>query len=235
MVTTQRTEYLEVAVLNLAEITHRVIGTTNSPGSPPTSSKTYGSGRHLSEVVDDTSELATLVRRVRHRDQDAWAELVTRFSPVVWTVARSFRLDPADCEDVCQLTWSRVVAGIDSLRQPERLGTWIVTTARREALRYLMQTRRNPWPADVTTLDWQPSGDASPEETVVARQQGAYLLKLFRELPEQHQLLMALLLSESAPSYDEISKILDIPRGSIGPTRNRILRRMREALNEATA
>ena len=53
-----------------------------------------------------------------------------------------------------------------------------------------------------------------------------------RKLPSLHQELLWMLISDPAPSYDEISRTLQIPRGSIGPTRRRVLLRMRELLEE---
>jgi hypothetical protein len=57
----------------------------------------------------------------------------------------------------------------------------------------------------------------------------------FRQLDGHHQALMAMLLHEPPISYDDISMALGVPRGSIGPTRNRILRRLREAVQPQLA
>jgi len=38
-------------------------------------------------------------------DQAAWNELVERFSQMVWSIARSFRLDEATAKDVSQTVW----------------------------------------------------------------------------------------------------------------------------------
>ena len=51
----------------------------------------------------------------------------------------------------------------------------------------------------------------------------------FESLPQRSQDLLRLLMDESK-SYEEISRLLDMPIGSIGPTRQRCLRRLRELM-----
>src|SRR5262245_45494685 len=66
-------------------------------------------------------------------DQRSWEILVGHYGHLVWTVARSFRLDRADAADVSQTTWLKLVEHLRDIREPHRLGSWLVTTARREA------------------------------------------------------------------------------------------------------
>lgn len=181
------------------------------------------------------SDIAALVRSCGAGDEQAWAEFVRIFSPLVWTVARSFNLSGADCEDVCQLTWLRVMEHVRTLRQPERVAAWIVTTAKREALRHLMRSTRHVPVGDSAPLEFAPptAGVATPEETALARIESEQVLAAIRQLSEPHQALLAMLLQDPTPSYDEISHALGIPRGSIGPTRSRIIRRVREYLASA--
>jgi RNA polymerase sigma factor (sigma-70 family) len=177
------------------------------------------------------TELSVLVDRCVRGDQHAWDELVRRVNPLIWTVARSMRLSTADCEDVCQVTWLRVLENIGSIRQFDRASAWIVTAAKREALRQLRRSAKHVPVGDDDIRFDRDSSDATPEEHVVANADREEVLAAFRQLPEHHQALISLLIADPAPSYDEISAQLNIPRGSIGPTRRRILRRVRELMD----
>jgi DNA-directed RNA polymerase specialized sigma24 family protein len=53
-----------------------------------------------------------------------------------------------------------------------------------------------------------------------------------RELTEPQRRLIAMLFADPAPSYSEISARLAVPIGSIGPTRCRLLDKLRRALSE---
>ena len=48
--------------------------------------------------------------------------------------------------------------------------------------------------------------------------------------PRCRELLTLLFLDANEPSYDDISLELDLPKGSIGPTRNRCLQQLRTIL-----
>ena len=54
---------------------------------------------------------------------------------MVWSIARSFRLDDATAKDVSQTVWLRLVENMHRIDDPERLPGWLATTCRREALR----------------------------------------------------------------------------------------------------
>src|SRR3954467_14082387 len=91
--------------------------------------------RHMAEVAE-------LVRAAADGDQAAWHGLVDRYNGLVWSVARAPRLSTVDASDVVQTTWLRLVEHLDRLQDPERVGAWLATTARRECLRALRHSAR---------------------------------------------------------------------------------------------
>lgn len=163
--------------------------------------------------------------------------MIDRLTPSVVAVARSLGLGPRDCEDVCQSTWVHAVRAVDVIEQPDRLRAWIVTVARRESIKLVDSTSRQIPVDDLEPLDngSRLGADAGPEDAVVARAEGGRVQQALLRLSPHHRGLMALLIAEPAPSYDEIAVRLDIPRGSIGPTRGRILRRLRVLLEQDDA
>jgi RNA polymerase sigma factor (sigma-70 family) len=167
-----------------------------------------------------------MLRAAATGDEAAWQALKMRFTPRVRSVARTYRLGSHDVEDVVQTTWLRLVERIHALERPESVGAWLETTARRESLRVLRLAQRE-----------QPTGDELlPEEStapadesrLAADDRRAALAASLRRLPPRHRRLLALLASESEPSYVEISRALGMPIGSIGPTRARCLERLRQ-------
>ncbi|MEJ2888529.1 RNA polymerase sigma factor [Actinomycetospora aeridis] len=173
-------------------------------------------------------ELAALVERCREGHAEAWRTVVDQLTPSVVAVGRSLGLSGRDCEDLCQSTWVHAVRAVDVLQQPERLRTWIVTVARREGIKQMLAVSHQI-PTEGVEEDRE-ALDSGPEEAVLARAEDGRVRSAVRRLPPHHRELLALLLAEPAPSYDEIADRLDIPRGSIGPTRGRILRRLRSLL-----
>jgi len=187
-----------------------------------------------SGVVADFDATELLARAARG-DTAAWAELVGRYCELVWTVARAFRLSAADAADVSQATWLRLVEHLGDIRQGDRLGAWLVTTARREALGLIRRSGRD-LPVEDTDTVWSGSVDeVGPEQTILRRERDASLWQAFRGLPGACQRLLQILMAEPTPTYAEVSAALEIPVGSIGPTRARCLASLRTLMSGSTA
>ncbi|HWK25263.1 MAG TPA: sigma-70 family RNA polymerase sigma factor [Solirubrobacter sp.] len=169
------------------------------------------------------SEVAELVRAASAGDQAAWNGLVDRFNGLVWSVARSYRLATPDASDVVQTTWLRLVEHLDRLQDPDRVGAWLATTARREALRALRLSARQ-----VPTGELPDAGtDGQLGAALLEAERDRALWAAFGALSERCQALLRVLVAEPPPRYEEVAAALDMPIGSIGPTRARCLERLR--------
>jgi len=177
------------------------------------------------------SDLASLVHAASNGDRGAWEAIVNRYGRLVWAVARSFRLSAADAADVSQTTWLRLVEHLDGLRDPAGLGSWLATTARREALAVLRKQREVPTPDTDPLDDRQPP----PWQGLLVDERDSELRRAFRRLPARCQTLLRLLVLEPAPSYAAAAAALDIPIGSLGPTRARCLATLRRHISVYTA
>ncbi len=171
---------------------------------------------------------AQLVLAAAAGEQAAWGALVKEFSGLIWAVVRAYRLRDADAGDVVQLTWLRLVESLDRLHDPARVGAWLATTARRECLRVLGASQRQLLTGD--QFPEQESRDPLPGESLARFERDQAMWRGFSLLRASDQALLRLLFAEPSPSYEEISAALGIPVGSIGPTRQRALARLRRAL-----
>ena len=174
----------------------------------------------------DHASLEALIRAAAGGDEEAWSAIVDRFAGLVWSTARAHRLAPAEAADVAQTTWLRLVENLDRITEPERLGAWLATTARRECLRHIrLQSRELPTGDDA--LFEAPSDDRA-EQRLITRERTAAVRRAFRE--DQRPLSGAPAAAGGARgafSYDEIAAALDMPIGAIGPTRARCLDQLR--------
>ncbi|HTR70950.1 MAG TPA: sigma-70 family RNA polymerase sigma factor [Mycobacteriales bacterium] len=169
---------------------------------------------------------AELVRAAADGDANAWQELVDGFSALVWSTVLKFRLNQSDAIDVTQTTWLRLVQNIDRLDDPARVGAWLTTTARREALRVIEQHRRVILTADSAVLDGSDHRAAPPESGLIGEERDLVVRELFDQLPPRCQELLRLVLRDPPVDYDTISTRLGMPVGSIGPTRGRCLKKL---------
>ncbi len=165
-------------------------------------------------------------------DQDAWNGLVDQYSGLVWSVVRIFRFDHATTADVCQTVWLRLAEHAGAIREPERLGGWLASTARNECFRLARSRRRevfDPDGEDRETLSDVVSASAVDERMLAAEQQ-AEVAAAFRELPQPCQELLRLLCLDPPLDYATVGRLIDRPVGSIGPTRHRCLDKLRHLL-----
>jgi RNA polymerase sigma factor (sigma-70 family) len=175
--------------------------------------------------------LADLLAAAAAGDQDAWDAIVRRFEGLLWATVRGFRLSPDASADVMQTTWLRLVEHLGGLRDPERLGVWLATTARHECLRYLKVSRRQI-PVGDDELFESPRGEPPPavDADLVRDERATTLWRAFTRIPERCQQLLRLLTADPPLPYDDVAVAIDRPIGSIGPTRARCLEQLRRAL-----
>jgi RNA polymerase sigma factor (sigma-70 family) len=176
-------------------------------------------------------EIAELVERAAAGDARAWNGLVEEFGGLVWSIARAHRLSHEEAADVSQTTWMRLVEQLDHLQKPSRVGAWLATTARRESLLSMRRTARViPAGDDLPDI----ADDAMPEHDagLLTQERDDALWAAFMRLNERDRVLLRLVVTEPAPCYEEISAALDMPVGSIGPTRGRALERLRREIED---
>lgn len=178
----------------------------------------------------ELGEAALHLRRAAEGDQQAWRVVVDTYTPVVWGVSRAFTRTPADAEDVCQLTWLSLAENLHELRDPNRLSGWLVTTARREAVR-LSRARQRESPIGLDAGDFGRPEHAEPAEHHALRLlTGSRLGQAFGQLPQRCQQLLRVLAVAPEASYAQVSEALGMPMGTIGPKKGRCLTELRRRL-----
>jgi RNA polymerase sigma factor (sigma-70 family) len=173
--------------------------------------------------------VAELVASAADGDQAAWDSLVSRYAGLVWSIARSHRLGPADAADVSQTVWLRLVEHLRSLRDPEHVGGWLATTTRHECLRVIRRAGRE-LPDEDAAVEMPVSPDQSPEWLVLSEESRRLVWLALARLSIRCQTLLRALSVSPDASYAEIAAALDMPIGSIGPTRMRCLENLRRQL-----
>jgi RNA polymerase sigma factor (sigma-70 family) len=172
---------------------------------------------------------AALVARCMDGDEEAWAALVRRHGPVVWTIARRAGLGDADAADVYQTTWRIAVESLPRLRDAERFPSWIARTAHFQTmrcLRTLCTTRRT-----LARIEPRETDDDVPEDELARVEFRRLVGEAMGRIGDRcARLLRALYFDDPAPAYVEIAKRLSMRVGSIGPTRARCLARLKDAL-----
>ncbi|MFE4664976.1 RNA polymerase sigma factor [Streptomyces sp. NPDC056716] len=185
----------------------------------------------------ERAEIGALVQSAVDGDAAAWKALVEGLSPLVWSVARAHRLSDADAHEVYQTVWFRFAQNLGRIREPQKAGSWLASTARHESLKVIKSLRRLTPTDDPILLD-RVSEEPTPEESLLDAEEAAAqservrrVWQEFEGLGERCRQLLRVLMASPPPSYQEVSAALDIAVGSIGPLRQRCLRRLRARLD----
>ena len=167
---------------------------------------------------------AELFLRVREGHDGAWERLVQRYAALVYAVPRRMGLPTTDAEEVSQATWMIVHRHLHLVKKPHSLAHWLITTASREAWKLRRaRSRRERIEAAGARIQSKDVED-DPAELLVRLEQAEVIRDALYELPGRcAELLRALYLDGRERSYGEVGMALDMPQGSIGPTRLRCL------------
>ena len=183
--------------------------------------------------------LTRLVDAARAGCPGAWRAVVERFDDGLHAIARGYGLDAATVDDAVQQTWLSAVTHLAALRESAALPGWLRSILHRECIKAATRASREVpvveqhlgSPVSAAHVALRGAAPQAPEDEAIRRDELAALRRAVRaRLSAREQQLMRLLSDAAEPSYSEIARALDVPIGSIGPTRARCLAKLRPLL-----
>jgi RNA polymerase sigma factor (sigma-70 family) len=194
---------------------------------------------YVIEIQDPTSDEGLIVA-CRQGEADAWSLLVNRYQRLIYAIPRRAGLDEDQAAEVFQRTFTKLFEKLERIKHPDRIQAWLVTTARRETLSLLHQQRREPvlWDTDNpqggSRYEDVPDNAPLPDEALERLQEQHIVCTAIESLGEPCcRLLKMLFYRADQLSYAEIAAALDMPEGSLGPTRARCLQKLRHLLENS--
>jgi len=177
------------------------------------------------QTVTEQTDLS-LVRACRDGDQAAWSDLVARYAPLIQSVPRRYGLDRTGVEEVFAEVCVVLVRSLESLRDVQAFPAWLIRVSTRATWEQARKTKRA-----LTQELPELTGAGPSDELVEALEEEELVRRALQRISDRCRRLLELLYFQSeALSYDDVALRLGVPRGSLGPTRQRCLDRMRAAL-----
>jgi RNA polymerase sigma factor (sigma-70 family) len=175
---------------------------------------------------------ATLIQACRAGDQEAWEQLIRRYQRLIFSVPLRAGLDQDSAAEVFQHVFTKLYEKLDSLTQPERLSSWLVTTAKRECWALHRRQQRTvgfaQLDADGASETELPDPGLLPDEMLERMERQHLIRQALAALDERCRVLLQLLFFQpEPPSYAEVAARLGTSEGSIGPTRARCFQKLR--------
>jgi len=183
--------------------------------------------RAVGAASDELGEtrFEVLVPRALAGERQAWEALVDRLKRVAWRSIAGFDLGDEDRKDAFAATFFRLNERLSTIREPAKLPGWVATTARNE-VHTLLRARRRLRATDPQDLPLVPQPAISDEGLMDDELHGAVRIG-FASLSSRCQELLRLATLDPPLSYAEIGDLMEMPHGSIGPTRQRCLDQLR--------
>jgi len=178
---------------------------------------------------------AELVAACRRGDETAWNALVERYQRLIITIPRRAGLSEEQAADVFQEVFLTLFEKLDEIEQPDRIRSWMVTTAKfktwgivRGAKGFYSPESEEEMEAEMASL-----ADASPlaDDMLIELEQQHQIRTALKELEERCQKILSMIyLQDAAASYAEVASAIGVGETSISPMRARCLQKLAKIL-----
>jgi len=180
---------------------------------------------------------AELIRDCRAGSQAAWDELVTRYQRLIYAIPRRAGLTDEQAADVFQEVFLTLFEKIDDIQQPERIRSWIVTTAKFKTWATVRSSKGLYSPESEEEMEQEMAklADKTPlaDEMLIELEQQHLIRTALKQLEERCQKILSMLyLSQTTASYTEVAAVIGVGETSISPLRSRCLKKLEKLLGK---
>lgn len=180
---------------------------------------------------------AELVLACRRGDETAWNTLVDRYQRLIITIPRRAGLSEEQAADVFQEVFLTLFEKLDEIEQPDRIRSWMVTTAKFKTWGIVRSSKGfySPETEEEMELEMASLKDASPlaDDVLIELEQQHQIRTALKELEERCQKILSMIyLRDSAASYAEVAAAIGVGETSISPMRSRCLQKLAKILQK---
>lgn len=172
------------------------------------------------KIKKKTEELCDydIVKRCINGDKELFAELVSRYKNLVYSVILRMVTDNEEANDLAQEVFIKVYKNLDKYYPEYKFSTWIMKITTNHVIDYRRKKKQDTVSFD--EVDYELCGGVSPEEEYIKKEQNNGLNRLVGELPEMYKLPIVLY-HQQGLSYQEIAEAIGEPLSKV---KNRIFR-----------
>lgn len=181
----------------------------------------------------------TLIERVLHGDQEAFADLVDRYQQKVFNIAFRMTGDREEAMDMAQESFLRVFRSLPRFKGDSTFSTWLFRIVNNTCIDALRRRKRQVVVAlstdasiDTDEGEYQvefPSTDDGPEERAMQAEMREAVAQAIEQLSAEHRLAL-ILRDVEGYSYEEIADMLELNIGTVKSRLNRARLSLREII-----
>jgi RNA polymerase sigma factor (sigma-70 family) len=180
---------------------------------------------------------AELVKACRSGDESAWNQLVDRYQRLIFAIPRRAGLSEEQAADILQEVFLTLFEKLDEIEQPEKIRSWIVTTAKFKTWGLVRNEKGFYSPESEEEMEQEMANlpDTSPlaDELLIELEQQHQIRTALKELEERCQKILSMIyLRDAAASYAEVAVAVGVGETSISPMRARCLKKLAKILGK---
>lgn len=180
---------------------------------------------------------AELIKNCRRGDDSAWDTLVNRYQRLIITIPRRAGLSEEQSADVFQEVFLTLFEKLDEIEQPERIRSWLVTTAKFKTWGIIRGQKNfySPETEEEMEAEMESLADKSPlaDDVLIELEQQHQIRTALKDLEERCQKILSMIyLRDAAASYAEVAAAIGVGETSISPMRSRCLQKLAKILTK---
>lgn len=185
---------------------------------------TFKGFAHTSPMTGEPPSDGAIVARCRAGDENAWAELVERFSRYVYAICvQGFRFSQYDAEDAFQDVFAKAYEQLPKLRNDEAVRPWLAQLTRNVCIDRIRASRETP-------TEELETGEV--DETLETLDEALAVRTALAELGEPCSDILDRFFARDE-SYRTIGDELGLPAGTIASRISRCLEKLRAVMEDS--
>lgn len=183
-------------------------------------------------TLPSSHEIA-LLRRARHGDEDAFDEIVQRYTTPLYRVVRRMSGDAMEAESITQETFIRLWRALPRYRTDKPLLPYLITIAT-NLYRDMWRKAQRTVEEDIDEMaEWLSAESDDPEDHLLQEEVLAQLARAVESLPPHYRTVIALRY-DAGWSYQQIAEALDLPLNTVRTHLRRAKATLRKYLEQET-
>lgn len=170
------------------------------------------------------------MRQALSGDQEAFEEVIRRYSRQAFARAYSLLRQPEEAEDVVQETFLKVWNSRQKIRNPEKFSQWLFTIVRNQAFDVMRKRRTVPLTEELESIE-TPSHH-NPDHQAEKEEVRGRIDAALDALPETHRLAITLRYLEGM-DHQGIEEAMGVSNGALRGILGRSLQVLRQTLKPA--
>jgi len=182
-------------------------------------------------VYNNIERDEALIELVKKGDCEAFSPLIERYKLPLYKLVYRMVRNRDDAEDLVQEAFIKAYKAIDRFKSKSPFYPWLCRIALNHTLNFIKREKQGKLQSLETVQDTMMSKIDDPVEMTKQKILKEKISEAMTKLPDEYRTILILRVEEEL-SYDEISKVLEIPKGTVMSRLARARQKLREIFKE---